>query len=207
MNIEKSEIMKIIIYGLSANKIALNINEGVIMNRWKILQIIMIVGLLISAITYLIILGSNMNKSEEERRLEDEEQIKYINDYNERRQKKVERDIYKGDIYYARLDGDTIGSEQNGIRPVLVVQNNIGNRYSTTVIIVPLTKRNEVKLNQPTHYLLKENGNIKYDSIILTEQVRAIDKKRLTEKIDYLKYDIMQEIDKMLMIALGIKNI
>ena len=104
----------------------------------------------------------------------------------------MERDIYKGDIYYAKLDGNTIGSEQNGIRPVLVVQNNIGNRYSTTVIIVPLTKKSEVKLNQPTHYLLKENGNIKYDSIILKEQVISIVKKSLTEKIDYLKYDIMQ---------------
>lgn len=118
----------------------------------------------------------------------------------------MEKDIYKGDIYYANLDDDTIGSEQTGVRPVLVVQNNIGNRYSATVIIVPLTKKSDIKMNQPTHYLLKENGNIKYDSIVLTEQIRAIDKKRLTEKIDYLRYDIMQEIDKKLMLALGIKN-
>lgn len=117
----------------------------------------------------------------------------------------MERDIYRGDIYYTKLD-NTIGSEQSGVRPVLVVQNNIGNRYSSTVIVVPLTKASEVKLNMPTHYLLKENGNIKYDSIILTEQIRAIDKIRLTEKVDYLRYDIMQEIDKKLMIALGIKN-
>lgn len=119
----------------------------------------------------------------------------------------MEKDIYRGDIYYANLDDNAIGSEQTGIRPVLVVQNNIGNRYSATVIVVPLTKKNEIKLKQPTHYLLKENGNIKYDSIVLTEQIRAIDKQRLTEKIDYLKYDIMQEIDKKLVIALGLKNI
>ena len=121
--------------------------------------------------------------------------------------KSLEKDIYRGDIYYANLDDNAIGSEQTGIRPVLVVQNNIGNRYSATVIVVPLTKKNEIKLKQPTHYLLKENGNIKYDSIVLTEQIRAIDKQRLTEKIDYLKYDIMQEIDKKLVIALGLKNI
>ena len=121
--------------------------------------------------------------------------------------KSLEKDIYRGDIYYANLDSNAIGSEQTGTRPVLVVQNNIGNRYSATVIVVPLTKKSEIKLNQPTHYLLKENGNIKYDSIVLTEQIRAIDKQRLTEKIDYLKYDIMQEIDKKLVIALGLKNI
>lgn len=117
----------------------------------------------------------------------------------------MERDIYKGDIYYTKLE-DTIGSEQKGKRPVLVVQNNIGNRYSSTVIVVPLTKATDVKLNLPTHYLLKENGKIIYDSIVLTEQIRAIDKTRLTEKIDYLRYDIMKEIDKKLLIALGIKK-
>lgn len=116
----------------------------------------------------------------------------------------MEREIFKGDIYYANLR-DTIGSEQNGIRPVVVVQNNVGNRFSTTIIIVPLTKKNEVKLNQPTHCLLKKNENIKCDSIILTEQVRAIDKRRLIQKIGHLKYEIMKEIDTMLMIALGIK--
>ena len=121
--------------------------------------------------------------------------------------KSLEKDIYRGDIYYANLDSNAIGSEQTGTRSVLIVQNNIGNRYSATVIVVPLTKKSEIKLNQPTHYLLKENGNIKYDSIVLTEQIRAIDKQRLTEKIDYLKYDIMQEIDKKLVIALGLKNI
>ena len=121
--------------------------------------------------------------------------------------KSLEKDIYRGDIYYANLDDNAIGSEQTGTRPVLVVQNNIGNRYSATVIVVPLTKKNEIKLKQPTDYLLKETGNIKNESIVLTEQIRAIDKQRLTEKIDYLKYDIMQEIDKKLVIALGLKNI
>ena len=115
----------------------------------------------------------------------------------------MERDIYKGDIYYTKLE-NTVGSEQNGKRPVLVVQNNIGNRYSSTVIVVPLTKASDVKLKQPTHYLLKGNENIKYDSIVLAEQIRAIDKKRLEEKVDYLRYDIMKEINKKLLIALGI---
>lgn len=118
----------------------------------------------------------------------------------------MEERIYKGDIFYATLDG-TIGSEQSGTRPVIIVQNNIGNKFSSTVIIVPLTKKTKFKINQPTHYWLKPFGNIRYDSIVLTEQIRVIDKCRLKQKIGIIKKEIMQEIDEKMMIALGIDNI
>ena len=117
----------------------------------------------------------------------------------------MERKINRGDIFYASLDGTT-GSEQAGVRPVIVVQNDIGNKYSPTIIIVPLTKKVRLKYNQPTHYLLKQFGNIKFNSIVLTEQIRAIDKSRLKEKIGIINYKTMQEIDKRILIALGIKN-
>lgn len=117
----------------------------------------------------------------------------------------MEERIYKGDIFYANLDG-TIGSEQSGTRPVIVVQNDIGNKFSTTVIIVPLTKKLRFKINQPTHYWLRPFGNIKYDSIVLTEQIRVIDKRRLKQKIGIISKEIMQEIDEKMMIALGIEK-
>lgn len=116
----------------------------------------------------------------------------------------MERKIKKGDIYYANLSG-TVGSEQSGTRPVLIVQNDIGNKYSTTVIIVPLTKKIRRKINQPTHYWIRLFGKIKFDSIILAEQIRVIDKRRLREQIGFLDYKTMQEIDKKIKIALDIK--
>lgn len=117
----------------------------------------------------------------------------------------MERKIYKGDLYYAQLDG-TIGSEQSGRRPVVIVQNDIGNKYSPTVIIVPLTKRIEWKSRQPTHYYLKPFGNIKYDSMILTEQIRVIDKRRLREYLGRLSLMQIKELDKNILIALGINE-
>lgn len=112
-------------------------------------------------------------------------------------------EIKRGDIFYADLRG-VIGSEQSGIRPVIVVQNDVGNMYSSTTIVVPLTTKNVVKLNQPTHYLLKKIGNLRYDSVVLTEQVRVIDVKRLKEKIGHLSDNVMKEIGNKLIIACGI---
>ena len=116
----------------------------------------------------------------------------------------LEKKVNKGDIYYANMNG-TVGSEQNGTRPVIVVQNDIGNKYSPTIIVVPLTSQIDLKMSQPTHYYLKAFVNIRYDSIVLTEQIRAIDKQRLKEKIGNINYKTMQEIDEKMMIALGIK--
>lgn len=113
--------------------------------------------------------------------------------------------IYKGDIYYVDLSG-TIGSEQSGTRPVIVVQNDVGNKYSSTIIIVPLTRKNIYKLKQPTHFLLKRTGKIRYDSIVLTEQVKVIDKRRIRRKIGHLNRNTMKIIDQKIMIALGISK-
>lgn len=114
--------------------------------------------------------------------------------------------ITRGDIFYANLDG-TVGSEQSGIRPVIVVQNDVGNKYSPTTIVVPLTKKVRLKINQPTHFWINPFGNIRFDSIVLTEQIRVIDKSRLKEKIGVMNDKEMQEIDNKILIALGLKQV
>ena len=118
----------------------------------------------------------------------------------------MERVINRGEIYYANLDG-TIGSEQSGIRPVIIVQNDVGNKYSPTTIIVPLTKKVRLKINQPTHFWINPFGNIRFDSIVLTEQIRVIDKSRLKQRIGIINNKTMQEIDNKILIALGLKEI
>ena len=118
----------------------------------------------------------------------------------------MERTINRGEIYYANLDG-TIGSEQSGVRPVIIVQNDVGNKYSPTTIIVPLTKKVRLKINQPTHFWINPFGNIRFDSIVLTEQIRVIDKSRLKQKIGIINKKTMQEIDTRILIALGLKEI
>lgn len=110
---------------------------------------------------------------------------------------------YKGEIYYADL-GKTIGSEQAGIRPVIIVQNDIGNEKSTTTIVVPLTKNIRKKINQPTHFLLKPTGKIRYNSIVLAEQIRVIDKERIGSRVGRLNKKIIKCIDNIILETLGI---
>jgi mRNA interferase MazF len=111
--------------------------------------------------------------------------------------------IKRGDIYYADLS-PVVGSEQGGIRPVLIVQNDIGNKYSPTVIIAAITSQiNKGKL--PTHVEIgAEDYGLPKDSVILLEQVRTIDKKRLKEKIGYLSPDIMKVVDEAIQISFGL---
>ena len=85
--------------------------------------------------------------------------------------------INKGDIYYASLD-PIVGSEQNGTRPVVIIQNDIGNKYSPTVLVAPLTSKVKSKHHLPTHVLVKFE-RIKYNSIVLLEQIRVLDKSRI----------------------------
>ena len=111
--------------------------------------------------------------------------------------------IRRGDIFYADLR-PVIGSEQGGVRPVLIVQNNTGNKHSPTVICAAITsKMNKAKL--PTHVEIsaKDNGITK-DSVILLEQVRTIDKSRLKEKLCHLEGDIIEQIDRALAISFAI---
>ena len=109
--------------------------------------------------------------------------------------------IKRGDIFYADLR-PVVGSEQGGVRPVLIIQNDTGNRHSPTVICAAITsKMNKAKL--PTHVELQaRNDELVKDSVILLEQVRTIDKKRLKEKVCHLDCDILKKVDEALLLSL-----
>lgn len=111
----------------------------------------------------------------------------------------------RGDIYYADLR-PVIGSEQGGIRPVLIIQNDIGNKHSPTVICAAITsKMNKAKL--PTHIELNASKyDMVKDSVILLEQLRTIDKKRLKDRICHLDQDIMQVVNNGLMVSLELNT-
>lgn len=114
--------------------------------------------------------------------------------------------VKRGDIYYADLS-PVVGSEQGGVRPVLIVQNDVGNKYSPTVIAAAITSQiNKAKM--PTHIELSasEYGLYK-DSVILLEQIRTIDKKRLREKVAHIDKKLMKTVDEALSISFGIDNI
>ena len=109
--------------------------------------------------------------------------------------------VKRGDIYYADLR-PVVGSEQGGIRPVLIVQNDIGNKHSPTVICAAITSQmNKAKL--PTHVELQSDVyDLAKDSVVLLEQLRTIDKKRLKDKVCHLDGQILEKIDKALEISL-----
>ena len=110
----------------------------------------------------------------------------------------------RGDIFLASL-GNVIGSEQKGTRPVLIVQNDIGNKYSPTVIIVPITSK--VKSSLPTHIPIKTiHSGLEKDSVILVEQIRTIVKSRLKYKIGSLDISIMEKVKNALKISLNIRG-
>ncbi|MBR2969762.1 MAG: type II toxin-antitoxin system PemK/MazF family toxin [Clostridia bacterium] len=112
-------------------------------------------------------------------------------------------DIVRGEIYYADLS-PVVGSEQGGIRPVLVIQNNIGNKYSPTIIIAAITSQLS-KAKLPTHIELnKDKYNLGKDSVVLLEQIRTLDKRRLRDRISKVDDSTMQSIDVALMISLGV---
>ena len=109
--------------------------------------------------------------------------------------------VRRGDIYYADLR-PVVGSEQGGVRPVLVIQNDVGNRHSPTVICAAITSRmNKAKL--PTHVELDAGKwNLSRDSVILLEQVRTIDKQRLRDKICHNDGEVLRRVNEALMISL-----
>lgn len=112
--------------------------------------------------------------------------------------------IRRGDIYYADLR-PVIGSEQGGIRPVLIIQNDVGNRHSPTVICAAITsKMNKAKL--PTHVEIEAGRyQIVKDSVILLEQLRTIDKKRLKDWVCHVDYELLERVDKALKISLELQ--
>ena len=111
-------------------------------------------------------------------------------------------DIKRGDIFYADLS-PVVGSEQGGVRPVLIIQNNVGNRYSPTIIAGAITSQ-LTKAKLPTHIeISKGQFGLPKDSVILREQLRTLDKRRLREKLGSLDRDTIRKVDKAILISLG----
>lgn len=112
--------------------------------------------------------------------------------------------VKRGDIFYADLS-PVVGSEQGGIRPVIIIQNDIGNKYSPTVIISAITSQiNKAKL--PTHVeISSEEYGLNKDSVVLLEQIRTLDKRRLKEKIGHMSDNDMEKVDQALLVSVGLQ--
>ena len=111
--------------------------------------------------------------------------------------------VRRGDIYYADLS-PVVGSEQGGLRPVLIIQNDVGNKYSPTVIAAAITSRMS-KTRLPTHIdIYADKAGLAKDSVILLEQIRTLDKRRLKEKMGHLDDDAMQRVDNAIAISFGL---
>lgn len=111
--------------------------------------------------------------------------------------------VRRGDIYYADLS-PVVGSEQGGLRPVLIIQNDIGNRYSPTVIAAAITSRMS-KTHLPTHIdVFADRVGLAKDSVILLEQIRTLDKRRLKEKMGHLDEHMMNEVNTAIAISFGL---
>ena len=111
--------------------------------------------------------------------------------------------VKRGDIYYANLS-PVVGSEQGGHRPVLVIQNDVGNKYSPTVIVAAITSQIS-KAKLPTHMEISaKEFNLEKDSVILLEQLRTLDKRRLKEKVTHLGEDVMNKVDEAIRVSLGL---
>lgn len=111
--------------------------------------------------------------------------------------------VKRGELYYADLS-PVVGSEQGGLRPVLIVQNDIGNKYSPTVIVAAITSQ-QTKAKIPTHIELPaDTYGLPKDSVILLEQIRTLDKQRLQQQISVLPEELMQKVNQAILISLGI---
>lgn len=109
----------------------------------------------------------------------------------------------RGELYSANLD-PVVGSEQGGVRPVLIIQNDMGNRFSPTVIVLAVTGR-LTKAKLPTHVEISAEGHgLMNDSVVLAEQVRTLDKKRLRERIGKLSPEVMERVSRAIMVSLGL---
>ena len=111
--------------------------------------------------------------------------------------------ITRGDIYYADLS-PVVGSEQGGVRPIIIIQNDVGNKYSPTIIAAAVTSQiNKAKL--PTHIEISaDDYGLPKNSVILLEQIRTIDKRRLKEKIGHINEDLVRRINQALSISIGL---
>lgn len=109
--------------------------------------------------------------------------------------------IKRGDVFYADLD-PIIGSEQGGVRPVLIVQNNVGNKYSPTIVVLPISSAKNV--NMPTHIRISESKMLPKTSVILAEQIRTIDRNRLQKYIGSVDLEIMKKVEIAMKISIGV---
>ena len=115
----------------------------------------------------------------------------------------MEKEVKRGEVFYADLS-PVVGSEQGGVRPVLIVQNDVGNRYSPTVIAAAITSKVD-KTGLPTHISIKAGqGGLSRDSVVLLEQIRTLDKHRLREKAGRVDSDILSHVDEALEISMGL---
>ena len=115
-------------------------------------------------------------------------------------------EVHRGEVFYADLS-PVVGSEQGGVRPVLIVQNEIGNRHSPTVIAAAITSRQD-KNRLPTHINVRaDRCGLAKDSIILTEQIRTLDKRRLREKMGTLDERAMRHVDEELAVSFGLGSV
>ena len=114
----------------------------------------------------------------------------------------MDKQIKRGDLYYADLN-PVVGSEQGDSRPVLIVQNDMGNKHSPTVIVTPITS-NLRKNPLPTHVAISKKCGLEKDSLVLTEQIRAIDRTRLGSYIGYIGESAMLKVDKALSVSIGL---
>ena len=113
--------------------------------------------------------------------------------------------VHRGDIYYADLS-PVVGSEQGGVRPVLIVQNDVGNRHSPTVIAAAITSQTG-KARLPTHIELSANTyGLPKESVVLLEQIRTLDKCRLREKMGRLDAELMEKVDSAIAVSFGLPN-
>ena len=117
----------------------------------------------------------------------------------------MDTSVKRGDIYYADLS-PVVGSEQGGVRPVLIVQNDTGNRYSPTVIAAAITSQTG-KARLPTHISLSaQSYGLSKDSVVLLEQIRTLDKRRLREKMGRVDAELMGKVDNALAVSFGLQN-
>jgi len=114
----------------------------------------------------------------------------------------MNKSILRGDLYYADLN-PVVGSEQGGIRPVLVIQNDIGNKHSPTIIVAAITSK-AMKTILPTHCRLSAQSGLDLNSVALLEQIRTIDKRRLKDYVGVLGQEEMQEVDRALAVSVGL---
>lgn len=116
----------------------------------------------------------------------------------------MSHEIKRGELYYAHLD-PVVGSEQNGFRPVLILSNDIGNFHSPTVVVAAITSKPK-KMDMPTHYYLAAGNGLDIPSVVLLEQLRTIDKCRLSDYIGRLDEMTMKGIDCALAVSMGLEN-